>query len=242
VLLCGEGFIALKTLEKLKSGIHTTVVALGDSNTELTFHTRGRLNWVGLLAEAIFEIYGNGVCTMINSGKCASNFPDAYARLEQDVLRFDPDLVIIALGMNDSYGAAAHLGTFRQNVRQVVTAIQQNNNADVILCTPNPVVTVNGLPPPPEQQVPGKPWETAAHPVKLYAEALVELAGELDCAVVDHYALWCAETFSVTQPVADPNGLWMRMSDAIHPGPLGHLALYRALAPLLELPRRFSWE
>jgi len=33
-------------LSKLARGEQVTIVALGDSNTELTFHTRGHLNWV----------------------------------------------------------------------------------------------------------------------------------------------------------------------------------------------------
>ena len=85
----------MKILRKLKAGKHVTVVSLGDSNTETTFHTRGRLNWAGLLAEAIFETYGNGVCTMINSGKCASTCQESLTRLKRDVLQFEPDLVII---------------------------------------------------------------------------------------------------------------------------------------------------
>ena len=80
-----------KTLTKLGNGEHVTIVALGDSITEITFHTRGKMNWVGLLSEAIFEEYGNGVCTLINSGKCAGTYAEALTRLEHDVLRFKPD-------------------------------------------------------------------------------------------------------------------------------------------------------
>ncbi len=36
-------------LAKLDAGQQVTVVALADSNTEQTFHTRGALNFVGLL-------------------------------------------------------------------------------------------------------------------------------------------------------------------------------------------------
>ena len=83
-----------RTIKKLKNGEHVTIVALGDSITELTFHTRGRMNWVGLLDEAIFESYGNGVCTLINSGKCASSYAETLTRLNRDVLRYNPNLVI----------------------------------------------------------------------------------------------------------------------------------------------------
>ncbi len=45
-------------LNKLENGQKVTVVALGDSITELTWHTAGRLNWVGYLQEALVETYG----------------------------------------------------------------------------------------------------------------------------------------------------------------------------------------
>jgi hypothetical protein len=32
------------------------------------------------------------------------------------------------------------------------------------------------------------------------------------------------------------------MSDAFHPGPLGHLAFYRELAPAFKLPEKLPWE
>ena len=42
-----------KFMAKLRGGKKVVVVALGDSITELTWHTRGRLTWVGLLQEAL---------------------------------------------------------------------------------------------------------------------------------------------------------------------------------------------
>ena len=102
-----------KTLAKLKNGEHVTIVAFGDSNTEITFHTDGRMNWVGLLDEAIFETYGNGASTLINSGKCGSSCQEGLQRLDRDVIRFDPDLVILAFGMNDATCGMEYLPTFR---------------------------------------------------------------------------------------------------------------------------------
>ena len=76
----------------------------------------------------------------------------------------------------------------------------------------------------------------------LYSRALVELGRELECPVVDHYSLWLAVKYPPNLGVNNPNGLWTRMSDAVHPNALGHLAFYRELAPLLDLPRTFAWE
>jgi lysophospholipase L1-like esterase len=231
-----------KTLTKLRSSDHTTIVALGDSITEITFHTRGHMNWVGLLHEAIFETYGNGVCSIINSGKCASSYQEALTRLERDVLRYDPDLVIIAFGMNDAGRGLGYLETFKSEVREMVTAIKDRCGSEILIRTPNPIVTTNGLPLPPEQPMPGRAWESSERPLTEYSAALVELANELGCEVVDHHSLWTNRQFHAAVPVADPTGLWPRMADAIHPGYLGHLAFFRELAPLFDVPRYFPWE
>ena len=229
-------------LGKLKRGEHVTIVALGDSITEDTFHTRGRMNWVGLLREAIFEAYGNGLCTMVNSGVCGSSYREALTRLDRDVLRFAPDLVILALGMNDAIRGREGLAEFTEDVRRCVARIRAETTAEILIRTPNPVVTVHGLPLPVEQARPGRAWEHPGRPVGAYAEALVRLAAELGAACVDHYRLWTERTWVVRQPVADPTGLWPRMGDAIHPGWLGHLAFFRELAPLFGVAKYFPWE
>jgi lysophospholipase L1-like esterase len=232
----------MNCVKKLKAGQHVTVVALGDSITEITFHTRGQMNWVGLLSEAIFEAYGAALCTMINAGMCGSTVREALGRLDRDVSRFHPDLVIVSFGMNDAGGGLDDLPTFRDEVRQLIGRIRQSRESEVLIRTPNPIVTVNGLPAPPEQPEVGQPWESRQQPVKAYAQALVELAGELECPVVDHYTLWANSRHPFKHQTANPQGLWFWMSDAIHPGPLGHMMFFRQLAPLFDLDARFPWE
>ena len=38
------------------------------------------------------------------------------------------------------------------------------------------------------------------------------------------------------------DAMWLRMSDSVHPGPQGHLAFFRELAPRFNVPVRFGWE
>ena len=121
----------------------------------------------------------------------------------------------------------------------MVKKIQDTCGSEILIRTPNPVVAVHGVPLP-EGQRPGRALQT--RPLPKVAEALVEMAAELGCAVVDHYSLWTQRQFPKCLPVADPTGLWPRMGDAIHPGYLGHLAFYREIAPLLNLPKYFPWE
>lgn len=230
------------TLTKLARGEHVTMVALGDSITETTFHTRGRMNWVQLLEEAIFEEYGNGVCTLINSGKCGSTYRDGLSRLDRDVLRYNPDLVIIAFGMNDATVGLDGLDDFKDDIKSTVELIKQQCGSEIMLRTPNPVVTVHGLPRPEGAAGPGLEWKNPKHPLKEYSAAIVEMAAELDCVCVDHYSLWNEYELKFKHPVANPCNLWPRMGDAIHPGPIGHLAFFRELAPYFKVAKYFPWE
>lgn len=228
-----------KTLDKLRNGEHVTIVAFGDSNTAETFHTRGHMGWVSLLAEAIFSAYGTGVCTLINSGVCGSSFGDALERVERDVSRFRPDLVIVAFGVWGGHHGMEKIEDFKEGLRQLIHSIRESCNPEILVRTPNPVVAVHGLPLPEGQQS-GRPLTT--HPFREYAAAQVEVARELGCDVIDHYTLWEQAKFPCARPVSDPQGLWPRMSDATHPGALGHLAFFRELAPLFGVATYFPWE
>jgi len=226
-------------LNKLRDGRKVTIVALGDSNTELTWHTRGRLNWCGCLQEAMFETYGRNRCLVISAGRCGDTAGGALGRLDEDVLRFDPDLVIIGLGLNDACAGVA-VDDFCTAMVQIIDRVLAHNQADVLLRTPNPIVN----PPNPQVVRDGQPiaMELAGTRVAEFARAIVEIAESKGCSVVDHYRIWKRLEALRGRSIEEPNCLWLRMSDAVHPGPLGHLAFFRELAPLLCLPQRFPWE
>ncbi len=216
-------------LAKLDKGQQVTIVALGDSNTELTFHTRGHLNWVYLLQEALFEKYGPNKVIMIDAGCCGEGAGGGLARLDRDVLRFTPDLVIICYWDGNM-----------EPMRQIVAKIHAAGTADILLRTPNPVVAPN-MPSVTPPVIAGKEWPTASKAE--VADKILALGAELHLPVVDHYHAWLAADSSHNGPGAtNPNKLWMRMSDATHPGPVGHLAFYRDMAPLFGLPEKLSWE
>lgn len=227
-----------RTAGKFQRKEQVIVVALGDSNTELTWHTAGRLNWVGLLCEAFFEKYGGNSLIAINAGQCGDTAVSSLGRLDRDVIRFQPDLVIIGFSMNDGVQGEAGLPDFSSAIRQIVQRLREKCGCDLLLRTTNPIVVVNE-PDLPKGRVSGNEWPGASH--SRYAQRLVELGAELKCPVVDHYSLWTGLPRRRDWG-QDPNHLWMRMSDAVHPNALGHLAFYREMAPLFDLPTRFPWE
>lgn len=228
-----------KTLAKLKRGEHVTIVAFGDSNTAETFHTRGHMTWPSLLAEAIFEEYGTGVCTVINSAVCGTGFADSMARLDRDVVRYRPDLTIVCFGVGAANHGLEKIEPFKQSIRNMILAIREKCGSEILLRTPNPFVGVGWIPLPEGCSV-GEPMNHK--PYREYARAQLEVGTELGCAVVDHYTLWSEAKFPFKHPVANPQGLWPRMSDAGHPGELGHLAYFRDMAPLFGVAKYFPWE
>ena len=217
-----------KLVAKLDAGEQVTIVALGDSNTELTFHTQGRLNWVGLLQVGLFQKYGPNKAIVINAGHCGEGAAGGLTRLQRDVLRFSPDLVIVCYWD----GNMAPL-------RQIVERVRQTG-AEVLLRTPNPVVATNQprITPPLKA---GREWP-GSH-VGPVAAKIVQLGQEMKCPVVDHYTAWIKAIPDYQgPPAAQPNVLWLRMSDAFHPGALGHQYFYREMAPYFGLPPKLPWE
>jgi len=126
------------------------------------------------------------------------------------------------------------------DLRKIVQKIMISGKTEVLLRTPNPVVAVN-QPPVTPAVFAGKEWPGSDKGE--VAKKIVALGKELNIPVVDHYKSWMeADASHDGPPVSNPNKLWLRMSDPFHPGPLGHLAFYRDLAPFFELPDKLSWE
>jgi len=211
--------------QKLAGPDPVVVVAVGDSITEVNWHTRGQLNWVGLVQEAAMETYGRGKVWFVNTGISGDGAAGVRHRLDRDVIRFGPDLVIVSVGMNH---AASDVGAFTKDLHAIVSQVRTHTDADVLLRTPNPIIEYPGVERDPSLEV--------------IADAVVEVAGASGCAVVDHYHLWKQLMARPELQVEQTNRPWLWMSDAVHPGPFGHRLFYRQLAPVLGLPDRFCWE
>jgi len=218
-----------KLLQKLEQGAQVTIVALGDSNTELTFHTRGRLNWPLLLQEGLFEKYGPNRVFLINAAHCGTGAGDGLKRLDRDVFRFQPDLLIVCYWDGNM-----------QIMREIIETSRAAGIPELLLRTPNPVVAPN-MPAVQPPVTAGREWPGSN--VGDVARKILALGKEMEVPVCDHYHAWMNSDYEHRgKQVTDPNKLWLRMSDAIHPNGLGHLAFYRELAPFFDLPTKLSWE
>lgn len=236
-----------RTLEKLRKKEPVTIVAIGDSISVLSSLTKGHLNWFGYLHIGLADRYGDGFIYSINSSFCGAAVEPELPRLERDVLRWKPDLVIISFGTNDSGGKSALLGKFKDNYCKMVGIIRQQCGSEIFIRVPVPSTwgfgyATNGKSMLPEGAEPGQAWAGGEKEVEIYASAVVELAKELDCAYCDHYQLWQKKKFEFDQPAYNPQGLCCRYFDTVHLNDQGHLAVYRDLAPLFGLRKYFFYE
>jgi len=112
------------------------VVFLGDSITQnAVINSEEFKGFITLIQEEVdknIKLIGRGI-----SGDKVS---DLLARYNQDVLKLDPDIVFIYIGINDvwhkyDFGTGSDIDLYEKGLRTIITDIQ-NQGAQVILCTP----------------------------------------------------------------------------------------------------------
>jgi acyl-CoA thioesterase I len=110
--------------------------------------------------------------SVINAGIAGDSIMGMHRRVYRDVIRYQPDLVIINGTLNWGDGVGT-LDAFTRLQRSVVQAIQANTDANIVLLTPNPMSDIlpdNGL--------------------DARVQVVRELADETQVSLVDAYRLW----------------------------------------------------
>lgn len=212
----------LRTVQLLEAGQPVRIVCFGDSVTGVYYHTGDRRAWCELVGIALRRLYPRAPLEMVNAGVSGNSTADGLARMEADVIRPHPQLVVAMFGLNDVTRITPD--DFRANLRQIVQRSRQAG-AEVILMTPNAVSAGD------DKRLPGK--------VADYAQITREVGRELAVPVTD--------TFHAFESVqAGDHRAWLgMMSDTIHPNMRGHRLLagevVRTLTghrvSLAELPR-----
>ena len=189
----------LQTLKRMANGEHVLIVAVGDSITEQNYHLHGHLNFVGIWHEQWLEKYGRRLM-MINSGVSGNTSVNLLERLERDVLRFNPDLVSIMIGINDS-GKGISLQNYKDNLEKLIHSIREAGS-EVLLLTPHPIRIYE--------------TETASRYSSYpeFVEGIRESAEKMDVALCDIHKEWILR-------VDDHKHLSL-MNDWIHPNERGH--------------------
>lgn len=136
---------------------------------------------------------------MINASIGGTTAKRSLARFEKQVLKHEPDLVIVAFGLNDvNYPLEEYLDALRQ-----IFSGCQASGSEVIFLTPNMLNTYVAEGTDPKYLEYAK--KTAAHQnsgrMDQYIYAAMELAKEMDVPVCDCYSQWkeLAKTQDTTQ-------------------------------------------
>jgi lysophospholipase L1-like esterase len=115
----------------------TNIIAFGDSLTYGTGAQPGQ-DYPTLLSEMIGQ-------PVLNKGVPGDTTEDALKRLDKDVLKQDPKIVIVLLGGNDLLNRLPAETTFG-NLRRIVSEIQDTGALVVLAGVDGPVFTTNLAP------------------------------------------------------------------------------------------------
>ncbi len=158
-----------RTVSDLEGGGNVTIVAFGDSITAGFAVRRG---FTVFWKEMLQKKYPDATIKLINAGDSGNTTIDGLARLDWDVLAYEPDLVTINFGINDA-ALGIGLDDFLLNLRQMIMRIRAGPASEILLLSSQPL------------EAPG--FDKA---VLKYYSAIIEIAEAEDVGFVDVFAAW----------------------------------------------------
>jgi len=210
------------------------IIMFGDSTTA----PRGSVKVYATRVEIALQSIGSSL-SVSNSGVPSNTTAQARKRLQEEVLRHKPRIVVMQFGINDSAvdvwkkppttEPRVSLSAFSDNYRAMITEAQQQG-AKVIVMTTNPLRWTSKL-----RELYGKPpyhadAEDGFESLNLtrYNDALRTLATELKVPLVDVHTAYpaFAEKHKTT--------IDAMLTDGMHPGDLGHQLVAELLAPAIR--------
>ncbi len=129
-----------------------TIAFLGDSVTQGCFEIYeiepGRIETVfdrnsayhTYLGQILTKLYPSATVNIINAGISGDNAPNGFNRLERDVLRYSPDLVVVCFGLNDSGLGLQGIGQYTSALNKIFVSLKEHN-IEIIFMTPNTMCT-----------------------------------------------------------------------------------------------------
>lgn len=188
-----------------------SMVFLGDSITEQNETTAGELNHVGLIEKWLNEEY-NELFNIVNSGVSGNSIVQMGERLQNDVLTYKPDLVVVSSGLNDAFGSLrVPVDEFKETYESIIQKLLEDGVKQIVLRTPNP--TLNSV------------YNEQLQP---YLTATAELANEYNLPYFDFY--------DVISKHNEENqaSLEQMMTDTVHLNAEGQEFLYKTFSDFIS--------
>ena len=88
------------------------------------------------VADILATLFPTVPVNIINAGISGDNAPSGLMRLERDVLRHEPDLVIVCYGLNDAGTDSDSLSRYIDALRKIFNKLKQSHT-EIIFMTPN---------------------------------------------------------------------------------------------------------
>lgn len=188
---------------KLKSDKPMTWIFTGDSITQGAYHTGGWRSYSELFAERIRWELRRKSDIVINTGISGDTAGKVLATFDWRVTRFQPDVVSIMIGTNDSVSGEKGRASCRKNLLKIVDKIRDAGAVPVIN-TPN-FICVKG-------------YNGSRKDLGNYVKIACEVAAEKKIILIDHWSYWQEQR-------KDKESLMNWLSDSIHPNEYGHRAI-----------------
>ena len=81
--------------------------------------------------------YPLGTFSVINAGVSGQTAPGALSLIDRDVIRYQPDLTLVAFGLNDAWNGGAGVQMFVDAMNTIVSRVRSETESAVVLLTPN---------------------------------------------------------------------------------------------------------
>ncbi len=121
----------LNIIEKLTAGEEIKIAALGDSLTYGWMTSRGYLDF---LQQMLKKKYPVSDFKLLNRGIPGDTAKDGLRRVENDVIRLTPDLVLVQFALNDAYTDFSP-EDFQKNMESIILKIKEKSSSDIALLT-----------------------------------------------------------------------------------------------------------
>lgn len=205
-------------LDKIKilfeSSDPITWVITGNSITHGNFMTHGARSYAELFAEQVRTEMLRFRDIVINTGIAGDNVPRMTDDLEHRVLRFNPTVVSIMMGMNDAAAGPEGREAFRASYNKLIDKLKAESDVLIILHTPNPITTT----------------ATRRSDLPAYAQIIREIAAERGVALCDQEKMWNEYMeFNKTKLI------YYIGDGTIHPNEFGHILFAQNLFKTLGI-------
>lgn len=212
--LAREESAPLASVQRMLSGPQPVVwLFTGDGTTLGAMHTDGQRSFSEHFSERVRWEMRRQNDVVINTGISGDSSVKLLEQLDARVLRFQPDVVFLMTGMNDSILGDQGRGRFRKTLKKMLARFKQASILPVLM-TP-PFVSPNKDP--------------QRSDLPAYVEIVRGVAEEQHLALIDHWAHWDRLHHEL-----DDVRPWFSRG-TIHPSATGHRELAGLIFHSLEI-------